>query len=467
MKGFPEKYRGLFSRDAFVEALALPVPHAPDFLRASFDKKGGGRGREASIPGRARVRRVQRDSGAGLAAVPCRSDALRDAGRGARPGPGPLRRGDQAPARLPGARHLQRLSVAPRRRVQLALGQPDREHVAESRAPRNGGSPTRRPSHGRARTARSAATARGITSTASRARRGSRSRGWTRRTRPRSCSSQVTSSSCRPGPGTMRRAAKGARSRSTCRSRRCRTPCSSASCSTSSSPPTPAGAGHPRSSRSRGLPRGRWIPAASRRSRDSFVGQPMPSAPSRRITRRWSASGRRSYRRRASARRASAREAGAVEAGDRLCVRRDGNVYARMADGGARLRVFIGTSGQVDATGPEESPSSSESCPRARSRRATAPGGATRQTPSHGMRSRRRSRRSCARGSWSGPECRKPHPPSRGCGSRLQLGSRSASPLQRTRLPTSPFTGISDPGSGSPPAAESGSPARERTRRPA
>jgi len=41
VKGFPEKYRGLFSREAFINALAQPGPAAPDFLRASFDKKDG------------------------------------------------------------------------------------------------------------------------------------------------------------------------------------------------------------------------------------------------------------------------------------------------------------------------------------------------------------------------------------------------------------------------------------------
>jgi hypothetical protein len=36
---------------------------------------------------------------------------------------------------------------------------------------------------------------------------------------------------------------------------------------------------------------------------------------------------------------------------DRLRVRADGNLYARLAEGGERLCVFIGTSGRVDATG--------------------------------------------------------------------------------------------------------------------
>jgi hypothetical protein len=40
VKGFPDKYRGLFDRAAFVKALAgSPAP--ADFLHASFDKKGG------------------------------------------------------------------------------------------------------------------------------------------------------------------------------------------------------------------------------------------------------------------------------------------------------------------------------------------------------------------------------------------------------------------------------------------
>lgn len=40
VKGFPDKYRGLFDREAFVKALSGP-PAPPDFLHASFDKKGG------------------------------------------------------------------------------------------------------------------------------------------------------------------------------------------------------------------------------------------------------------------------------------------------------------------------------------------------------------------------------------------------------------------------------------------
>jgi len=41
VKGFPGKYRGLFDRDVFIQALAQGGPAAPDFLRASFDKKDG------------------------------------------------------------------------------------------------------------------------------------------------------------------------------------------------------------------------------------------------------------------------------------------------------------------------------------------------------------------------------------------------------------------------------------------
>jgi Cupin superfamily protein len=40
VKGFPDKYRGLFDREAFVKALSGP-PAPADFLHASFDKKGG------------------------------------------------------------------------------------------------------------------------------------------------------------------------------------------------------------------------------------------------------------------------------------------------------------------------------------------------------------------------------------------------------------------------------------------
>jgi ribosomal protein L16 Arg81 hydroxylase len=41
VKGFPDKYKGFFDRDAFIRALAQGGPAAPDFLRASFDKKDG------------------------------------------------------------------------------------------------------------------------------------------------------------------------------------------------------------------------------------------------------------------------------------------------------------------------------------------------------------------------------------------------------------------------------------------
>ena len=43
VKGFPEKYTGFFSREMFIRALAQPGPASPDFLRASFDKAGGAR----------------------------------------------------------------------------------------------------------------------------------------------------------------------------------------------------------------------------------------------------------------------------------------------------------------------------------------------------------------------------------------------------------------------------------------
>jgi ribosomal protein L16 Arg81 hydroxylase len=50
VKGFPDKYRGMFDRDAFIHALAQGGPAAPDFLRASFDKKEGGTsGQVASV----------------------------------------------------------------------------------------------------------------------------------------------------------------------------------------------------------------------------------------------------------------------------------------------------------------------------------------------------------------------------------------------------------------------------------
>lgn len=39
VKGFRDKYRGIFDRDAFIRAVAQPGPVAQDFLRASFDKK--------------------------------------------------------------------------------------------------------------------------------------------------------------------------------------------------------------------------------------------------------------------------------------------------------------------------------------------------------------------------------------------------------------------------------------------
>ena len=40
VKGFPDKYKGLFDREAFVKALG-GAPAPPDFLHASFDKKSG------------------------------------------------------------------------------------------------------------------------------------------------------------------------------------------------------------------------------------------------------------------------------------------------------------------------------------------------------------------------------------------------------------------------------------------
>jgi ribosomal protein L16 Arg81 hydroxylase len=43
VKGFPDKYKGLFSSDTFIRALAAPGPAPDDFLRASFDKKTGTR----------------------------------------------------------------------------------------------------------------------------------------------------------------------------------------------------------------------------------------------------------------------------------------------------------------------------------------------------------------------------------------------------------------------------------------
>ncbi len=47
VKGFPDKYKGFFSRDAFIRALAQPGPSAPDFLRASFDKAPSARANDA------------------------------------------------------------------------------------------------------------------------------------------------------------------------------------------------------------------------------------------------------------------------------------------------------------------------------------------------------------------------------------------------------------------------------------
>src|SRR5271155_1374063 len=40
VKGFRDKYKGLFDREAFVKALGS-APAPPDFLHASFDKKSG------------------------------------------------------------------------------------------------------------------------------------------------------------------------------------------------------------------------------------------------------------------------------------------------------------------------------------------------------------------------------------------------------------------------------------------
>lgn len=41
VKGFPDKYKGLFSREVFVRALSAPGPAPEDFLHASFDKGKG------------------------------------------------------------------------------------------------------------------------------------------------------------------------------------------------------------------------------------------------------------------------------------------------------------------------------------------------------------------------------------------------------------------------------------------
>jgi ribosomal protein L16 Arg81 hydroxylase len=38
VKGFPDKYRGLFSRETFIRSLSAPGPAPDDFLQASFDK---------------------------------------------------------------------------------------------------------------------------------------------------------------------------------------------------------------------------------------------------------------------------------------------------------------------------------------------------------------------------------------------------------------------------------------------
>ncbi len=48
VKGFPDKYRGLFSREAFLRALSAPGPAPDDFLQACFDKAAGGRALAAS-----------------------------------------------------------------------------------------------------------------------------------------------------------------------------------------------------------------------------------------------------------------------------------------------------------------------------------------------------------------------------------------------------------------------------------
>jgi hypothetical protein len=54
IKGFPQKYRGLFDAAAFSRALAAPGPLPEDFLRASFDRKTGSGGSAAATNGEAR-----------------------------------------------------------------------------------------------------------------------------------------------------------------------------------------------------------------------------------------------------------------------------------------------------------------------------------------------------------------------------------------------------------------------------
>lgn len=48
VKGFPDKYKGLFDGGTFIRALSLPGAVPDDFLHASFDKKSGSRSSQAS-----------------------------------------------------------------------------------------------------------------------------------------------------------------------------------------------------------------------------------------------------------------------------------------------------------------------------------------------------------------------------------------------------------------------------------
>jgi hypothetical protein len=57
VKGYPEKYAGLFDAEAFSRALAMPGPAPVDFLRASFDRKTeAGTSALAGAPGEMRSR---------------------------------------------------------------------------------------------------------------------------------------------------------------------------------------------------------------------------------------------------------------------------------------------------------------------------------------------------------------------------------------------------------------------------
>ncbi len=354
VKGFPEKYRGLFSRDAFVEALALPVPHAPDFLRASFDKKGG-----AAEDARPRSR--DELASAAFNATPEQALPLFRAGA--------TLCATQVEARVP---VLAPFAAA----IKRQLGYPGRVTFNAYLSPPGAGFNW----HWDSRIAstlqiegtkkwRFSNTTAIAWPRANGALRGDGS-GYYVDGKPSAPWEQVTRLDekdttevlLEPGdllilPAGAWHDAAGGEGGSlalnlsftavsyTVLVRELLDQLLSADPGWRGPSPLLPLAGAPAGEVD---PRGLEEIARQLRRAADALGSVAADHPA--LVGIWSSFVQATGFGTASVR---AREAGAVEAGDRLCVRRDGNVYARMADGGARLRVFIGTSGQVDATGPE------------------------------------------------------------------------------------------------------------------